>query len=103
MQDDKPGIAFHEIMLGPFALAEFDPHIGAEKGKAAGTTLSIACNITISNVDRFISDPNHKGDIIGQISYSPFSENMSAKYGLFNLFLPTVDSMYKLMVYELGF
>ena len=74
MQDDKAGIAFHETMAGPFALGEADPHVGAEKGKAAGTTLSITCAINIHDLDRFITDPDHYGDIIGQVSFTPFEE-----------------------------
>ncbi len=103
MQDDKAGIAFHETMSGPFALGETDPHVGAEKGKAAGTTLSITCAINIHDLDRFIADPNHYGDIIGQVSFTPFEENMPAKSGVFNLFSPTDDTKRKLMVYELAF
>ena len=103
MQDVKAGIAFHEMMLGPFALGEIDPNVGAEKGKAAGTVLSIACAITIDDVERFISDPNHNGAINGQVSFTPFGENMPTKSGVFNLFSPTDDPMRKLMVYELGF
>ncbi len=103
MQDDKAGIAFHETMAGPFALGETDPHVGAEKGKAAGTTLRITCAINIHDLDRFIADPNHYGDIIGQVSFTPFEENMPAKSGVFNLFSPTDDPKRKLMVYELAF
>ena len=103
MQDDKAGIAFHETMAGPFALGETDPHVGAEKGKAAGTTLRITCAINIHDLDRFIADPNHYGDITGQVSFTPFEENMPAKSGVFNLFSPTDDPKRKLMVYELAF
>ena len=103
MQDVKAGIAFHEMMLGPFALGETDPNVGAGKGKVAGTVLSIACAITIDDVQRFISDPNHNGDIIGQVSFTPFGENIPANSGVFNLFSPTSDPMRKLMVYELAF
>ena len=103
MQNEKSGITFHETMLGPFALGETDPQAGAEKGKVAGTTLSIACTIDIDDVDRFISDPDHNGAINGQVSFTPFGENMPAKSGVFNLFSPTDDPMRKLMVYELAF
>jgi cholesterol oxidase len=103
MQDNQPGIVFHETMEGAFALGETDPHSGSEKGKAAGTTLSILCAVTISDVDRFISDPNHYGAIIGQVSFTPFGENMPANSGVFNLFSPTDDPTLKLMIYELAF
>jgi predicted acylesterase/phospholipase RssA len=103
MQNDKAGIAFHESMTGPFAPGETDPPAGAAKGKAAGTTLSITCAINIHDLDRFIADPDHYGDISGQVSFTPFEENMPAKSGVFNLFSPTDDPTCKLMVYELAF
>jgi cholesterol oxidase len=103
MQANKPGITFHEMMEGTFALGETDPHDGAEKGKAAGTTLSIACTVTISDVDRFIADPNHNGEIIGKVSFTPFGESIPADSGVFNLFSPTDDPTLKLMIYELAF
>jgi hypothetical protein len=103
MQDDTTGIAFHETMEGPFALGETDPHAGAEAGKTAGTMLSIACSITIHNLDHFMSDPDHHGDITGHVSFTTLGENLPAKSGMFNLFSPTHDPTEKLMVYELAF
>ena len=103
MQDDKAGIAFHETMAGPFALGETDPHSGVAKGKALGTTMSITCAINIHDLDRFMADPDHTGDITGQVSFTPFEQNMPAKSGVFNLFSPTDDPTLKLMVYELAF
>jgi cholesterol oxidase len=90
-------------MVGPFALGEADPQAGVEKGKTAGTTLSITCSINIHDLDRFLTDPNHYGDITGQVSFTPFEQNMPAKSGIFNLFSPTDDPTLKLMVYELAF
>src|SRR5215472_14575312 len=103
MQENKTGIAFQETMLGPFALGATDPYVGAEKGKEAGTTLSITCAITIHEVARFISDPQHTGENGGSVTFTPFGENMPATKGLFNLFLPIGDPTHKLMVYELAF
>jgi len=103
MQEDTTGIAFRETMEGPFALGETDPHAGAEVGKTAGTTLSIACSITVRNLDRFMSDPDHHGDITGHVSFAALGENLPAKSGVFKLFSPTDDPTDKLMIYELAF
>ena len=103
IQKDKQGIAFRETMLGPFILNETDPHIGAQKGQLANTTLSIECAITIQDLDRFISDTDHNGSINGWVSFSPIGEHMPATRGIFNLFSPTDDPHCKLMVYELAF
>lgn len=103
MQEDTTGIAFHEIMQGPFAFGETDPHAGAEAGKAAGTTLSISCSIIIRDLDRFLSDPDHHGDITGHVSVAALAENMPARSGIFQLFSPDDDQIDRLMVYELAF
>jgi len=103
MQENVTSIAFHETMEGPFALGETDPHAGAEAGKTAGTTLSIGCSITIRDLDRFMSDPDHQGDIIGHVSFATFGENIPAKSGMFKLFSATDNPTDKRMVYELAF
>lgn len=103
MHEDPTGIAFHEIMQGPFAFGETDPHAGAEAGKTAGTTLSIACSITIHDLDRFMSDPGHHGGITGHVSCAALAENMPAQSGVFQLFSPADNPTDRLMVYELAF
>lgn len=103
MRENTNGIAFKETMQGSFALDVTDPQAGTEKGKQIGSTMKIACAITIRDIDCFLSDPQHSGEITGHISFSPFGENIPAKRGLFNLFSPTDDPTCKYMVYELAF
>lgn len=103
MQEDSAGIAFHETMQGPFALGATDPQAGAERGKAATIELSITCAITIRDLDRFLHDPEHTGEIYGHISFAPFGEHIPARRGVFNLFSPAEDPTCKFMVYELAF
>jgi predicted acylesterase/phospholipase RssA len=103
MNDPLLGITFRETMSGGLALGETDPHAGAQKGKATGILLAMHATITIQDLDRFIIDPNHLGQINGTIDYPPFGQNVPAKTGVFNLFSPTGDPNLKLMVYEMGF
>jgi predicted acylesterase/phospholipase RssA len=103
MQEDVTGIAFHETMEGPFALSETDPHDGAEAGKTVDITMSIACSITIRDLERFMSDPDHHGEITGHVSFAPFGEHIPARSGVFKLFSPDDDPIGKLMIYELAF
>lgn len=99
----KPGISFRETMTGGFALGETDPRTGEKKGDAAGTKLSIHCDIDIQDVYAFIADPQHYAPIRGQVDFPPFAMNMPAQSGLFNLFCPSDDPKLKHMIYELAF
>jgi pimeloyl-ACP methyl ester carboxylesterase len=97
------GITFRETMAGGFALDEADPAAGDEKGKRAGTILAMQATISIQDLDRFIDDPDHVGQLNGTIDYPPFGENIPSKGGVFNLFSPTDNPQLKLMVYEMAF
>jgi choline dehydrogenase-like flavoprotein len=65
--------------------------------------LTMHATITIQDLNRFISDPNHVGQINGSIDFTEFGENILAKTGIFNLFSPTDQPKLKLMVYEMAF
>ncbi len=103
MNDPKLGVTFREVMAGGLALGETNPRVGDQKGKAAGTVLTMHATITIQDLDRFISDPMHLGQINGTIDFPPFGDNIPAKAGVFNLFSPTDQPKLKLMVYEMAF
>lgn len=97
------GLNFQETMSGGFTLGEVDSTAGDQKGKAAGNILSMHANISIQDLDRFISDPTHVGQLSGSLDYPPFGANIRSKAGIFNLFSPTNDPKLKLMVYEMAF
>jgi predicted acylesterase/phospholipase RssA len=103
MTNPTLGITFRETMAGGFTLGETDPRSGDKKGKATGTILAMHATITIQDLDRFISDSGHLGQINGTIDFPPFGENIPAKAGVFNLFSPTGQPKLKLMVYEMAF
>ena len=103
MSDTGQGITFRETMAGFFGLGEVDPHQGASKGKAVGTSLAMHATIAINDMDTFIADPSHTGEITGDISFPPFGDHIPATHGVFNLFKPTDEKNLKLMVYEMGF
>jgi hypothetical protein len=103
MQNPTLGIMFRETMAGGFTVGETDPNIGSEKGKQAGTILAMHSTITIQDLNRFISDPNHLGQINGSVDFVGFGQNIPATTGVFNLFSPTDRPGLKLMVYEMGF
>lgn len=103
MREPGLGLAFREVMTGPFAMSESDPRAGARRGRDTGQTLTMHASIEIVDIDRFLVDPEHTGTITGDIDYSPLGERIPAKYGEFNLFSPGDRPDVKYMVYELGF
>ncbi len=104
MKDENGhGITFRETMSGGFSLGEIDPEAGAKKGKSEGNELSMHASITIHDIDAFISDPKHQGEIVGSVDFTPFGTGIPASKGVFNLFKPSDQPDLKHMVYELGF
>jgi hypothetical protein len=103
MRDPSLGVAFRETMSGPFALDEIDPRAGARRGRDKRLTLSLHASIEVTDVGRFLSDPNHAGSITGHLDFAPLGENLPSKIGVFNLFSGAPGSDTKYMVYELGF
>jgi cholesterol oxidase len=94
------GLTFHETMEGPLTLEATDPESGAADAGAAN--LAIHCEITIDDIDRFVSDPEHTGSIDGTVDYTPFGDGMPVTHGIFNLFSPGAPEE-KIMGYRLAF
>jgi len=103
MNEPTLGITFRETMSGGFSLDETDPKEGHKKGRSEGSRLAIHATINIQDLDRFVEDPGHLGELTGNLDFTPFGENIPASKGVFNLFSPADDPKLKLMVYELGF
>lgn len=103
MRDPKPGVAFREMMSGPFALDESDPVAGAKRGREQGLRFVMNASIEVQDIERFANDPNHDGTITGHITFPKLGKDIPAKHGIFRLFSPGTDRDTTLMVYELGF
>jgi len=103
MNEAKTGLTFRETMTGGFALGETDPRKGHEVGEEQGHELAMHATVTLRDLERFLDDPEHPGDLDGTIDFPPWGENIPALTGVFNLFFPTDQPKLKLMVYELGF
>ncbi len=103
MSDSSPGIRFRETMAGDFALDATDPKQGAAQGKRGDTRLAMHATVTIRDMQAFIDDPDHLGELTGTIDFTPFGTAIPASNGVFNLFSPTGDPEMKYMVYELAF
>ncbi len=101
MIDQASGITFRETMSGGFALGETDPKQGLEK--ARGTTLALHATITIDDMDAFVRDAQHAGNLVGHIDFAPLGMGLSSSSGVFNIFSRSEDPKTKFMVYEMGF
>jgi hypothetical protein len=98
-----PGVSFRETMTGGFSLGETDPRAGEQKGDAAGTKLSLHCDINVQDIYRFMEDPQHFTPITARIDFPPMGMNIPATTALWNLFRPGDEPKTKYFVYEAGF
>lgn len=103
MQPQSTGIVFHETMSGGLMLGEHDYHSGERKARVAGDILAMHADVVIPDLERFIHDPRHAGELAGTIDYPPFGNDIACRQGRFNLFSPGSEPDTKLMIYELGF
>jgi len=103
MPDQPIALSFSERMAGGFALGMSDPAEGRHAGETAGTELAMNATVLISNLDKFLSDPAHSGDLSGTIDFSPLGTAIPATAGIFNLFCPSGQPGLKLMIYEFAF
>ena len=103
MTEQNPGIFFKETMAGGFSLNVKDPTQGKNLGNQAGTELIMHAEVTIDDIDKFITLEEHSGHLAGSIDFSPLGTEIAAHSGVFNLFNPTANPELKLMVYEMAF
>jgi cholesterol oxidase len=80
-----PGLSFNEVMSGSVAGA-----------------ITLRAAIAVDDIDAFLADPNHRGDLTAVIDWLPFGTGMTGA-GVFELFKPTADPKLKLMVYACRF
>ena len=96
-------LTFKEAMSGHFALGAVNPAEGADRGRRNDTTLTMHAQVIIHDIDRFVTDPEHTGELTGSIDFAPLGMGIPASVGVFNLFKPSGDPDMTYMVYELGF
>lgn len=99
----KPGVSFRETMTGGFSLGETDPRTGEKKGDAAGTKLSIHCDIDVKDIYGFIEDAQHFAPITARIDFAPMGINIPTTNAIWNLFSPSDDPKTKHFIYEMAF
>lgn len=103
MTEQNAGLHFRETMTGGFSLDATDPEEGCRLGRRNGTELAMHAAVSIDDIERFVAERTHSGQLTGTIDFEPMGTGMAAQTGVFNLFFPDEDPKMKLMVYELGF
>ena len=103
MPNPPVGITFRETMSGAFALGATEPNEGERQGELRGSELSLHADVVVPDVDAFIADPAHGGQMSGTVELTGWNEKVSGAGGVFNLFKPGGEPSLRLMVYELPF
>ena len=95
-------IEFTEEMKGFVTFGETDYQRGREEGEKKNSTLMFHLRITLEDVTRFISDPEHPGRADGYIRCPQLGAgDCLVENGAFNLFVQGGDANRKLMLYRL--
>jgi hypothetical protein len=97
------GLTFSETMSGGFLLGATDPTAGERQGNAHRSQLTLHCQVTIDDLDKFAQDPQHPGRLSGTVDFSPLATGIACSPGVFKLFCPANAPDEKFMVYQLGF
>lgn len=95
------GINFREVMTGRLTFGVTDPSAGYDT--AAAVPFILNASINIRDVDQFVDDPTHAGELTGRL-YSPRAGfYLPGVSGVFRLFSPSGDPALTYMIYELGY
>jgi len=100
---EHPTLEFTEEMKGYVTFGEEDYEPGFKQGKASRTFLMFHLTISIDDVDRFVTDPDHRGSAAGWVECEELGGKLAVEKGVFNLFVDSEDASRKRMLYRLFF
>jgi cholesterol oxidase len=100
MSGDPLGLQFSEVMTGAFALGETDPQAGADRGKKENTTMSLQAKCSIDDLDAFIKDGNHAGQLDASVQFTPWGAAIPGDNSKLNLLSPGAARQERTMIYE---
>ncbi|MGQ0711864.1 MAG: alpha/beta fold hydrolase [Rhodoferax sp.] len=92
-------IQFCEAMSGHVAAIQGTFADGHAAGKAAGHRLTLAVTVTVSDIGRFLADPQHRGALSGAVHSSVLGD-CPVEQGVFRLLAHTADQGRKVMGYR---
>jgi len=96
-------LEFTEEMKGFLTLGETDYDKGFRVGKASATDAMVHLTIKTTDVDRFITDPQHLATATGYFRGDIFGGQRPVEQGVFNLLVDNGDPDRKAMYYRLHF
>jgi len=97
------GFRFRERMAGPVSAGTDDPQLGAERGRAAGTVLTLDLQVTIGDLAACFHDPQHAARLEGSVTLPGLATAQPVRDGQLRLYVRDPASRTKLMRYRLGF
>jgi predicted patatin/cPLA2 family phospholipase len=101
MQIPPKGVSFREVMSGRITFGQTDPQTGYRDPGAVPVSLN--ASIVIRDLDRFIADPLHPGELTGHLYAPRLGQNPVGWNGRFRLFSPGSDSSVSEMVYATNY
>ena len=90
------GVRFHEVMKGWVAVPQ------ATFRDSERAWLEIRAQVTIENLDAFLADESHGGQLVGAIHFDPLGHSIPAT-GHVELFTNYPDTAMRLMRYQASF
>ena len=90
------GVQFHEVMKGWVALPQ------ANFRDSEGAWLEIRAQVVIKNLDGFLADDSHRGQLVGTIHFDPLGDSIPAT-GHVELFTINPGTLTRLMRYQASF
>ena len=96
-------LRFTEEMKGYAARGATDPAAGDIKGRADGTPLAVRLTVSMDDLDRFITDPDHRASANGWVESPLIGGRRPVANGIVNLLVSDADPTYKEMRYRLFF
>ncbi len=100
---ERTSLSFTEKMGGFVALGVTDPRSGDMTGRSDGDRFSFRLTISVDDVDRFLSEPEHPARAEGWIDAAFSGGRRPVERGWFNLFAPGDTPDRREMRYRLWF
>jgi cholesterol oxidase len=96
-------LEFTEEMKGYITFGETDYRAAYKKGKDDETAFMFRLTISITDVDRFVEQPEHPGEAAGYIDCEDLGGQRPVERGWFNLFVDADSPQVSKMHYRLHF
>lgn len=99
----KIGVRFSEVMSGflGFGAAEFEQ--GFEQGRQEGTSVTLRLDVSIEDLDEFLSLPEHLATLEGSLECDRLGGKLPVEGGTLHFFVDIADPARKRINYEMMF